>query len=36
MEYNLKLSKNRAEALAAYAQKDTEVDASLWHVTGVG
>ena len=30
------LSKNRAEALAAYAQKDTEVDASLWHVTGVG
>ena len=36
VEYNLKLSKNRAEALAAYAQKDTEVDASLWHVTGVG
>jgi hypothetical protein len=33
VEYNLKLSKNRAEALAAYAQKDTEVDASLWHVS---
>ncbi len=34
--YNEKLSKNRADALAAYAQKDTKVDASLWHVTGVG
>lgn len=34
--YNKKLSKNRADALAAYAQKDTRVDAALWHVTGMG
>lgn len=34
--YNRTLSERRAEALAAYAQKDTEVDASLWHVTGAG
>lgn len=34
--YNQRLSKNRADALAAYAQKDTKVDASLWHVTGMG
>lgn len=34
--YNKRLSQNRADALAAYAQKDTRVDASLWHVTGVG
>ena len=36
VDYNKRLSKSRADALAAYAQKDTRVDASLWHVTGVG
>lgn len=34
--YNRKLSKIRADALAAHAQKDTKVDAALWHVTGAG
>ncbi len=34
--YNRRLSQNRADALAAYAQRDTEVDASLWHVVGMG
>lgn len=34
--YNKRLSQSRADALAAHAQKDTQVDASLWHVTGVG
>lgn len=36
VDYNLKLSKDRADALAAYAQKDTRIDAALWHVTGAG
>lgn len=36
MTYNRRLSQNRADALAAYARKDTRVDASLWHVTGQG
>lgn len=36
VDYNLTLSGKRADALAAYAQKDTKVDASLWHVKGVG
>lgn len=35
-EYNKRLSQSRADALAAHAQKDTRLDASLWHVTGVG
>lgn len=34
--FNQKLSESRANALAAYAQKDTHVDASLWHVVGKG
>lgn len=36
VDYNKRLSQSRADALAAYAQKNTRVDASLWHVTGVG
>lgn len=36
MAYNEKLSRNRADALAQYAQKDTKIDVSLWHVTGKG
>lgn len=34
--YNQRLSANRAEALARYAQKDTKTAADLWHVTGNG
>lgn len=34
--YNKLLSQRRADALADYARKYTRVDASLWHVTGVG
>ena len=34
--YNEHLSKNRAENFAQYMQKDTNVDASLWHVTWKG
>ncbi len=34
--HNEKLSKNRADALAEYARKDTKTNASLWHVTGKG
>lgn len=34
--FNQKLSESRANALAKYAQKDTHVDASLWHVAGMG
>lgn len=36
VEYNRSLSERRANALAQYAQKDTQIDASLWHVTGQG
>ena len=34
--YNQRLSIQRAEALARYAQKDTKTQASLWHVVGGG
>ena len=34
--FNQKLSESRANALAEYARKDTHVDASLWHVAGMG
>lgn len=34
--YNQKLSQTRAEALAAYVQKDTQIATSLWHVKGMG
>lgn len=35
-DYNLKLSRTRAESLADYVMRNTDVDASLWHVTGAG
>ncbi len=35
-EFNQRLSLKRAEALATRVQQDTNVDASLWHVTGLG
>ena len=34
--FNQKLSESRANALAEYARKDTHMDASLWHVAGMG
>ena len=34
--FNQKLSESRATALAEYARKDTHMDASLWHVAGMG